>query len=365
MLRAALVVCLVLGFLAGCGRDSKATIEARRVAPTASSPVLVGATSDQRFGPSQQPGSAAQKASDSLVYELPPGWKVLPAKEPRLFNLEVAGAQNCNAYLVMLPGAGGGMEDNIERWQLQMGSTDGLAAGVVERRQVLLLGGQATLVVIDGHYRGMGEADLADARMVGAILPAPQFTLFAKMTGPRALVESETPAFEAWCASLALSPELQPKPVASLPGTPNGGAGGPGFSWDVPEGWRDLGPRRMRLASFGVGEHCECSISTAGGTPEANADRWLGQMGASPLGADGYGELARMSTGLGEAVLVQADGVWRGMNGETIESARLVGAILPLPRTNVFVKLWGPKDAVAAAQEDFEQLTRSLRMGGK
>ncbi len=364
MLRTVLVVCLC--FLVGCGRDSTATIEARRVAPAASLPVIVGATSDQRFGPSRQPGSSTQKASESLVYELPPGWKALPAKEPRLFNLEVAGAQNCNAYLVMLPGAGGGLEANIERWQQQMGSEAEPAAEVVERRQVLLLGGQATLVVIDGHYRGMGEADLADARMVGAILPAPQFTLFAKMTGPRALVESETPAFEAWCASLALSPELQPKPVASLPGASSGGAGGgPGFTWDAPEGWRDLGPRSMRLASFAVGEHCECSISTAGGSPEANADRWLGQMGAGPLGAEGFGALARMSTGLGEAVLVQADGDWRGMSGETIEDARLVGAILPLPRTNVFVKLWGPRDEVAAAQEDFEQLTRSLRMGGR
>lgn len=363
MLRTVLVVCLC--FLVGCGRDSTATIEARRVAPASSLPVIVGATSDQRFGPSRQPGSSTQKASESLVYELPPGWKALPAKEPRLFNLEVAGAQDCNAYLVMLPGAGGGLEANIEHWQEQMGSEAEPAAEVVERRQVLLLGGQATLVVIDGHYRGMGEADLADARMVGAILPAPEFTLFAKMTGPRALVESETEAFEAWCASLALSPELQPKPVASLPSPPNGGAGGPGFTWDAPEGWRDLGPRSMRLASFAVGEHCECSISTVGGSPEANADRWLGQMGASPLGAEGFGNLARMSTGLGEAVLVQADGDWRGMSGETIEGARLVGAILPLPRTNVFVKLWGPKDEVAAAEEAFEQLTRSLRMGGK
>lgn len=360
----ALVFLPVLGLLPSCGSEPTGVIETKRIAPRVSSDVIVGATSDQRFGSPARQENTTQSPGEGLVYELPSGWKVLPASAPRLFNFAVAGQEDCNAYLVMLPGSGGGVEANIERWQQQMALSDGVAAEVVEQREVVLLGGQAVLVAIDGHYRGMGEADLADARMVGVILPAPKFTLFAKMTGPRELVIEQTPAFESWCASLALSQELQaPSPADQA--HRGGGSSVAGFDWDVPEGWQDLGARPMRLASYRVGDNCECSISTAGGSPKANADRWLGQMGGAPLDDPGFAELHRLTTGLGEAILVQADGRWTGMSGETVEDARLLGAILPLPRTNIFVKLWGPREEVAAALEGFEQLTHSLRMGGK
>jgi hypothetical protein len=85
-------------------------------------------------------------------------------------------------------------------------------------------------------------------------------------------------------------------------------------------------------------------------------------MGADALGPDGFLALERMSTGLGEAILVQADGTWTSMSGTTIEGARLLGAIVPMPRTNIFIKLWGPVDGVAGATEAFKGLTKSLRM---
>jgi hypothetical protein len=50
------------------------------------------------------------------------------------------------------------------------------------------------------------------------------------------------------------------------------------------------------------------------------------------------------------------------MSGTTIEGARLLGAIVPMPRTNIFIKLWGPVDGVAGATEAFKGLTKSLRM---
>jgi hypothetical protein len=358
MLRPLFYSSLAMGLCAlmGCAQEANAVIENRRVANKPSGAVMIGATSDQRFGAAKRAEESSSRGP-GVVYQLPTGWKELPAQSPRLFSLAVAGRDDCNASLVMLPGSGGGLVANIERWQDQMAGSDGARAEVVERREVLMLRGQATLVVIDGHYRGMGEADLEDARMVGVILLTAKFTIFAKMTGPRALVESETGAFEAWCASLDLAQEPQSKPAASLPP-----AGAGAFIWDAPDGWRDLGARSMRLASFEVAEGCECSISTAGGSPEANAERWLGQMGADALGPDGFLALERMSTGLGEAILVQADGTWTSMSGTTIEGARLLGAIVPMPRTNIFIKLWGPVDGVAGATEAFKGLTKSLRM---
>ena len=379
MRRAPAILLLTLSLAAGCGESSVKPISTRRTARTASEPVLIGATSRQRFGPmgggpsaaSQQDAPAAGSGGlPPFEYDLPDGWNARAASGMRVVDLQVAGDPSTEAYLTLLGGSGGGLEANIERWQAQMGD-EGQPAPVVERGEVPLLGGQAVLVVIDGHYRGMGQADLAEARMVAAILPSSQFTVFAKMVGPRAVVEPEQEAFRAWCASLRLGAELRAEeppagPSAGSPSAPSAPAPGErSVAWSLPPGWRELGPRPMRLATLVGPEGVEISISEAGGSPRANANRWLGQVGQEALDAAGFDGLPRLQSGLGEAVLVEGTGPFSGMGAADMAEATLLGVIVPRGASNVFVKAVDRPGAVASIRPALEEIVSSLRPGGR
>ena len=369
--RVSALALLTLPLAAGCGEAPVKTISTRRTARTASEPVLIGATSRQRFGPMGGAASAAPEESapssgtgglPPFEYDLPSGWSARAASGMRVVDLEVAGDPATEAYLTILGGSGGGLEANIERWQAQMGD-DGQPAPVVERAEVPLLGGQAVLVVIDGHYRGMGEADLAEARMVAAILPSSQFTVFAKMVGPRAVVEAEQDAFRAWCTSLRLGEGLRAEEPPAAPAGPP--AGERSVAWNLPPGWRELGPRPMRLATLVGPEGVEISISEAGGSPRANANRWLGQVGQAALDAAGFDGLPRLQSGLGEAVLVEGTGPFSGMGAADMAEATLLGVIVPRGASNVFVKAVDRPGAVASIRPALEEIVSSLRPGGR
>lgn len=368
----------LLGLLPSCGDEPVLTITEKRTARSASEPVLVGATSRQRFGPmagggtpstSSEEAAAGESGLPPFAYDLPEGWRARPSSGMRVVDLEVAGDPSTEAYLTILGGSGGGIAANVERWQAQMGE-EGAPAPILERSEGPLLGGQAVVIVIDGHYRGMGQADLPDARMVAAILPSNQFTVFAKMIGPRAVVEAETEAFSAWCASLRLSETALPQapPPGARTGPPAGsgpaGSKARSLAWNLPTGWRELGARPMRVATLVGPEGVEVSISEAGGSPQANANRWLGQVGRPALDPAGFAELPRLQSGLGEAVVVEGTGPFSGMGAADMGEATLLGVIVARGASNVFVKAVGEPAAVAALRPALEEIVASLRPGG-
>lgn len=369
----------LLGLLPSCGDEPVLTISEKRTARSASQPVLIGATSRQRFGSmtgGANPSTSSEEAAPGesslppFAYDLPEGWRARPASGMRVVDLEVAGDPTTEAYLTILGGSGGGIAANVERWQAQMGE-EGAPAPIVEQSEGPLLGGEAVVVVIDGHYRGMGQADLPDARMVAAILPSNQFTVFAKMIGPRAVVEAETEAFSAWCASLRLSETAMPQAPPSARTGPAASAGGGSagatarsLAWSLPTGWRELGARPMRVATLVGPEGVEVSISEAGGSPQANANRWLGQVGRPALDPAGFAELPRLQSGLGEAVVVEGTGPFSGMGAADMGEATLLGVIVARGASNVFVKAVGEPAAVAALRPALEEIVASLRPGG-
>ncbi|HLU40356.1 MAG TPA: hypothetical protein VK081_13305, partial [Planctomycetota bacterium] len=64
---------------------------------------------------------AQQAASQdsSFVHELPTGWTRMAPSAMRLVNLRVAGDPRAECYLTSLPGAAGGLLDNVNRWRSQ------------------------------------------------------------------------------------------------------------------------------------------------------------------------------------------------------------------------------------------------------
>jgi hypothetical protein len=146
--------------------------------------------------------------------------------------------------------------------------------------------------------------------------------------------------------------------------------GASGLAWQTPPGWRQAPERALRVATFhaspgdAAAEPVECYVAelagSAGGV-KANVDRWYTQMGAEPLSE---AELEALETvrilGL-DAPVVDVQGAYRGMGGETVPDARLLGAVVPLDGRTLFIKLIGPSAEVASERDAFLALCKSLR----
>jgi hypothetical protein len=150
------------------------------------------------------------------------------------------------------------------------------------------------------------------------------------------------------------------------PGSP-ATAAEPPLEWKAPARWQLVpSASTMRLATYrvphapGDAVDAELSIMQAGGTVEANADRWIGQFDAS--GQKG----ARRSTrkvGPLEITIVDVQGTYSGGMSKDSSAASgwaLRGAIVSMPDMPCFFKLTGPAKTVSAASAEFDALVASL-----
>lgn len=144
-----------------------------------------------------------------------------------------------------------------------------------------------------------------------------------------------------------------------------------GLSWTAPSGWKNLGARPMRAATYNIppaagnGDSAECAVyffgAGQGGSVEANLDRWKSQF-SQPAVAQ-----VRKRTVHGLPVTtIDISGKYSAMGGpmgtdKTVKSGyRLLGAIVEGPGGNVFLKLAGPAKTITASQQGFEQLVASF-----
>jgi hypothetical protein len=139
------------------------------------------------------------------------------------------------------------------------------------------------------------------------------------------------------------------------------------LQWKAPARWQ-LVPNAstMRIATYRVPRAAgdaadpELSVVRAGGSVEANADRWLGQFDAA--GQKAAKRSTRTVAGL-EVTLVEVKGAYSGgMGKDTGPSSdwALLGAIVATPDMPHFFKLTGPAKSVAAARAEFDALIGSI-----
>jgi len=138
------------------------------------------------------------------------------------------------------------------------------------------------------------------------------------------------------------------------------------LEWKAPARWQ-VAPNtsNMRLATYriphapGDASDGELSITRAGGSADANAQRWIGQF------ADDGTRTSKRSTrkvGLLEVSIVEVQGTYAGGMGKEGASTgwALLGAIVPAGETAYFFKLTGPAKTVLAARTEFDAFLGSL-----
>jgi hypothetical protein len=127
----------------------------------------------------------------------------------RLATYAVTPAAECGVYYFG-SGQGGSVDANLDRWIGQFQQTDGKpskAAAKIAKR--IIHGLPVTTVDVSGAYTGMGGPTMppgppvAGYRLLGAIVEAPQGSIFFKFAGPAATVAANQAAFDKMLDSLA------------------------------------------------------------------------------------------------------------------------------------------------------------------
>lgn len=136
---------------------------------------------------------------------------------------------------------------------------------------------------------------------------------------------------------------------------------------EAPKGWRVVQPTsRMIQAEFalpkadGDDQDGRLTIMMAGGTIDANVQRWRGQF--EDLDAKPVEEIDVSGT---KVTLVDFSGTYnemRGMMGPVTKRPgyRMLAAIIPKPGGLLFVKGYGPKNTMAKNADAFRAFVESL-----
>jgi hypothetical protein len=143
----------------------------------------------------------------------------------------------------------------------------------------------------------------------------------------------------------------------------------PSLEWKAPPRWQ-LVPNTstMRLATYrvphapGDAVDAELAITRAGGSADANAERWIHQFDEA---GQKTSKRTTRSVGLAEVAIVEARGAYSGGMGKEGSSQpgwALIGAIVPSPGMPYFFKLTGPAKSVFAARGEFDALIGSLAL---
>lgn len=137
------------------------------------------------------------------------------------------------------------------------------------------------------------------------------------------------------------------------------------LTWKVPARWTEVpNPSSMRIATYrptraaGDTADAEVSVTQAGGSVTANADRWVSQFDAE--GQKTAKRTTKTIAGL-EVTFVEVEGTFAGMGGGKGDSGfALVGAIVATPGMPHFFKITGPKKTVKEARPDLDALLATM-----
>jgi hypothetical protein len=262
-----------------------------------------------------------------------------------------------------LPNLAGQEEMVVNMWRQQVGQ-EPLTADQVSTAlsDVEVAGAKGKLFEINGSRDGKA------LRIVTAMQHGRSgASWFYKLSGDEALVEQQKPTFLDFVKSIkfkedsgapaAAAPVAAASAPATTPAVPAPGAASAqaaessSFKWTVPAGWQETAPGQMQVAKFSVpetgGAKAEVAVSIfpsdTGGTL-ANVNRWLGQLGQTPVVEADLGKYVKPLEGGPEgAQLVELPG----------DDKRIIGAIIPREGRWWFYKMTGGTPAVNAARDAF------------
>ena len=202
----ALLACSLLMVSCKPPQEREAITETRELSSHAPEPHVDIPSSTRFYDDAKEEPQKRPSFRELLTWTVPAGWTESTTPDPmgmRLLDLRFGPAQEGECYISLMPGPAGGLEANVNRWRTQMGQTPYTADEIAKLPKKPFFNRDATFVAFDGDFKGFGaEAAKTGYRMLGLIHSADQATIFVKLTGPKALVEQNAAAFDAFCQSI-------------------------------------------------------------------------------------------------------------------------------------------------------------------
>ena len=202
-------LCLLLATLPACKRlEERMEITDSREVSSYAGKAAVDVPSSTRFFDDQKSQAAPSNTSlrDLLAWTLPESWSEATTPDPsgmRTVDVRFGPNKEGECYVSLMAGPAGGLGANINRWRTQMGQTPYSAEELEKLEKKPFFGREADFVAFDGDYKAVGAPEPKKGyRLLGLIHSAPQATIFVKLIGPKALVEQNTAAFDAFCQSI-------------------------------------------------------------------------------------------------------------------------------------------------------------------
>jgi hypothetical protein len=154
-------------------------------------------TGDRRDAAPVAKGGAEGDAP--VNYKTPQGWKRHPAGQFAVLAFEVnAGGKTAQVTASLLPGTGGGLAANVNRWRKQLDLPPAGEEQVrKDLREIAVAGAKAPYVDLLGPEAGGQRKEI-----LGVVVERGGQTWFFKMTGPAELVTRQKPAFEEFVRSV-------------------------------------------------------------------------------------------------------------------------------------------------------------------
>lgn len=155
--------------------------------------------------------------------------------------------------------------------------------------------------------------------------------------------------------------------ASAAPGFAASGSAQPQLTWKTPEGWTEVPPGEMRVASFKIqdqnGKQADVSVIPLPGLPgsdEANVNRWRGQVGLSVVTDD---ELQKAAENVEAGSLPAQLYDIAGANPAGGGAERILGVIQHRDDMAWFYKMTGDADLVEQQKPAFIEFLKSLNFG--
>jgi hypothetical protein len=153
--------------------------------------------------------------------------------------------------------------------------------------------------------------------------------------------------------------------ASAAPGLAASGSAQSQLTWQTPEGWTEVPPGEMRVASFKIqgqnGKQADVSVIPLPGLPgsdEANVNRWRGQVGLSPMSPDELKKSAESVEAAGQpAQLYDIP----GKNPASGDAARILGVIQHRTDAVWFFKMTGDADLAEQQKPAFVAFLKSVK----
>jgi hypothetical protein len=153
--------------------------------------------------------------------------------------------------------------------------------------------------------------------------------------------------------------------ASMAPGLAASGSAQPQLTWQTPEGWTEVPPGEMRVASFKIqgqnGKQADVSIIPLPGLPgsnDANVNRWRGQVGLSPVSPDELKKSAESIEAGGQPAQLYDIA---GQNPGSGVATRILGVIQHRTDAVWFFKMTGDADLAEQQKPAFVAFLKSVK----